>query len=83
MLPSSCLSQVLLSLISPPPQTQARHVPFSETQKEMISGSFCSSVIEHMASMLCDPRSNPRTTRKEKGKRAKRVGEGEGRRVGN
>lgn len=32
---------------------------------------------------VCDPRSNPRTTRKEKGKGAKRVGEGKGGRVGN
>lgn len=80
MLPSSCLSQVLLSLTSPPPQTQARHVPFSETQKEMISGSFCSSVIELMARMcvILGPIPELQERRRGKGQRELEKGKEEG-----
>lgn len=83
MLPSSCLSQVLLSLTSPPPQTQARHVPFSETQREMGLGSFRGSVVACMASMCVILGPITELQKKEKGKGAKRVGERKGRRVGN
>lgn len=80
MLPSSCLSQVLLSLTSPPPQTQARHVPFSETQREMGSGSFRSSVVTCTASMcvILGPITEPQKRRRGKGQRELEKGKEEG-----
>lgn len=83
MLPSSCLSQVLLSLTSPPPPDTGQACAFLRDTKGNDMGIFSQFSGRTHGKYVCDPRSNPRTTRKEKGKGAKRVGEGKGRRVGN